>query len=186
MKKTLIIFFAVAFFAAGSVSAQEKPMRIGLKFGFPNVAGLNLEYVTPAKFAPSVDFSYFSLAFDNVDASFSYFEIGSNYYFKPDGKGFYGNVSYGRIGFNGTWTDPQLGEGDFSVGLNRINLKIGAKWGNGFYFRPELGYAIGLGDSKVKVDYTDPQTGNPTTDEEELPGIFAGGPLFNIGFGVAF
>ena len=46
MKKSLIFLclFTISTFAF----SQEKPFRVGLKFGIPNIAGLNLEYVTPA------------------------------------------------------------------------------------------------------------------------------------------
>ncbi len=56
--------------------AQEKPLRIGLKFGVPNLAGLNVEYVTPlldSKLAAAVDFSIISVETDNVGVSFFLF-----------------------------------------------------------------------------------------------------------------
>ena len=183
MKKSFIFLFVIVCLV-GTASAQEKPIRIGLKFGVPNIAGLHAEYVTPARFAPTVDFSHFSLSSGNTEFSFSYIEVGSNYYFKPEGKGFYGHLSYGRVGFKGTYTDANLGEGEAKVGLNRVNLKIGAKWGNAFYFRPEIGYAIGLSETSINVEYTN--NGTTQTEKESIPGFLGGGPLFNLGFGVAF
>ncbi len=67
-----------------------------------------------------------------------------------------------------------------------MNLKVGAKFGNGFYFRPEIGYGILAGGSKVEVEYTDPITNTTISEEEEVPGFLVGGVVFNPGFGVAF
>ena len=85
------------------------------------------------------------------------------------------------MAFKGTYTDPVYGDGTGKVGINLINIKVGAKWGNGFYFRPEIGYALLMGGSKVKVDYAGGQT-----QEETVPSILAGGFVFNLGFGIAF
>lgn len=182
MKKLLIFCFTLALFTA-SVNAQENPMRIGLKFGIPNIVGLNLEYVTPAlgaKLAPTLDFSYFSFTINDVKLSYSYFELGTNYYFLKEGRSLYGHLSYGRIGFKGTYNDPTLGEGKGTVGINLLNIKLGAKFGNSFYFRPEIGYGVLIGNSTIEVKY------NSVTQKEEVPNALAGGPVFNIGFGVAF
>jgi hypothetical protein len=160
-----------------------------LKFGVPNLAGLSLEYVTPAldgKLAAALDFSIISVNSGDVGVSFSYFELGGNYYFIEEGKGLYGNLSFGRIGFKGTYTDPLLGNGEGKIGVNLLNFKIGAKWGNSFYFRPEIGYGILAGGAKVTVEYTDALTNITTQEEEELPGYLGGGVVFNLGFGVAF
>lgn len=182
--KKLTVFLMVVLFAAGA-SAQEKPMRVGLKFGVPMIVGLNAEYVTPAvggRLAPSADLSYFSISLGEAETSFSYIEIGSNIYFKDTGKGFYGNLSYGRIGLKASYSDPDAGDGEGKIGINLVNLKLGAKLGNSFYFRPELGYAIGVGGtSKVKVEYAD-----GTTQEEDVPGLVGGGFVINLGFGFAF
>jgi len=62
---------------------KKKPIRIGLKFGIPNIVGLNFEYVTPAlnaRLAPTLDLSYFSLSSGDAKVSFSYIELGGNYY----------------------------------------------------------------------------------------------------------
>ncbi len=180
MKKLLIIAFVMCFAFAGQ--AQEKPFRIGIKFGVPNVVGLNTEYVTPilgGKLAPTADFSYFSLSAGEAKVSFSYFEVGSNYYFMNQGKGLYGHLSYGNIGFKGTYDDPQYGEGEGKANVSLVNLKLGAKLGNTVYFRPELGYAVGSG-GKVRVEY------DGQTEEEDIPGFLSGGLVVNLGFGFAF
>lgn len=180
MRKLIMICFVMAIFVT-TASAQEKPIRIGLKFGVPNIAGLNAEYVTPKQFAPTLDFSYFSLSIGGADASFSYIELGSNYYFKPEGKGFYGHLSYGRLGLKASYDDATAGKGEGKIGLNLVNLKIGAKLGNAFYFRPEIGYGLLLGGAKYDVEYPD-----GTTEEKTAPGALAGGFIGNLGFGVAF
>lgn len=182
MRKSIIISFVLVMLSAITF-AQEKPIRIGLKFGVPNIVGLNAEYVTPAlnaRLAPTMDFSYFSVSAGDASVSMSYFELGGNYYFMNEGKGPYGHLSYGRIGASATVSDPDLGEGKGSFALNRVNLKIGAKWGNGFYFRPEIGYAMMLGDATFKAEY------NGTTQEESVPGLLNLGLMFNLGFGIAF
>ncbi|MDA0194567.1 MAG: hypothetical protein O2951_05885 [Bacteroidetes bacterium] len=125
-------------------------MRIGLKLGVPNIVGLNFEYATPAlnnKLAAALDFSFIPITIADVDLKFTYFELGANYYFVKEGKGPYGHFSYGRIGFDGTYTDDTYGEGTAKVGFSLLNFKLGAKFGNGFYFRPEIGYATLLGGS---------------------------------------
>ncbi len=180
MKKLLIL--CAALFIAFAGQAQEKPFRIGIKFGVPNIVGLNAEYVTPilgGKLAPTADFSYFSLSAAGAKVSFSYLEIGSNYYFMNQGKGLYGHVSYGNIGFKGTYDDPQYGDGEGKATVSLVNLKLGAKLGNTVYFRPELGYAVGSG-GKVRVEY------DGYSEEEDIPGFLSGGLVVNLGFGFAF
>ena len=168
---------------------QEKPVRIGLKFGIPNVAGLSLEYATPLlnnKLATAIDFSTISISAGETKVSFSYIEAGGNYYFLNDGRGLYGNIGFGRIGSKVEYEDPILGTGEGKAGINLINLKIGGKFGNGFYFRPEIGYAMLAGNSEIEVEYTDPSTNNTVVEREEIPGFLSGGTVFNVGFGVAF
>lgn len=109
MKKLLIL--SAALFMAYAGQAQEKPFRIGIKFGVPNIVGLNAEYVTPilgGKLAPTADFSYFSLSASGAKVSFSYFELGGNYYLMNQGKGLYGHLSYGNIAFKGSYDDPNM------------------------------------------------------------------------------
>ena len=54
-----------------------------------------------------------------------------------------------------------------------------------FYFRPELGYAIGFGNNEIEATYTAPD-GTTTTETEEVPGLLIGGFIGNIGIGFAF
>jgi hypothetical protein len=188
MKKVIISCLCVLFLQA-SVSAQENPFRIGLKFGVPNIAGLNLEYVTPLldnKLAAALDYSSISIKAEGNEFSFSYIELGGNYYFMNEGKGLYGNLSFGRVGFKGTYEDAILGNGKAELAFNLINLKLGGKFGNAFYFRPEVGYGILTGGSEIEVEYTDPLTNETVKEKEELPGFLAGGAVINIGFGISF
>lgn len=82
-KIELFFFFL---FISGEVFAQEKPFRLGVKIGFPNIIGGHLEYVTPLlenKLAASIDYS--SINTDNYidpdEGKLTYFEVGLNYYF---------------------------------------------------------------------------------------------------------
>ena len=81
MKK--IIISSLFYLVLNATSyAQEKPVRIGLKFDIPNVAGLSLEYATPLldnKLAAAIDFSSISISAGETKVSFSYIEAGGNY-----------------------------------------------------------------------------------------------------------
>ena len=182
MKKILIFILLIGF--SITVSAQEKPIRIGLKIGVPNIIGVNLEYVTPlfdGKFAPTADFSKISFTIDNVTMDYSYFEIGTNYYFTKQGQGLYGHASYGRINVKGTYDDDTHGVGKSELPLSLVNLKLGAKLGKAFYFRAELGYGLVLsGIEKVTVTYAS------YTEDVDLPSVIGGGPIVNLGFGFSF
>ena len=196
-KKTVFISAMIVLLLAGSaVQAQDKPIRIGLKFGIPNIAGLNGEYVTPllgGRLAASADFSYFGINVQDAKLSFYYFELGPNFYFMKPGKGLYGNVSYGRMGVNLSYDDilseidPLLsgGSGEVTLGVNLFNFKIGAKLGNSFYFRPEIGYALASVADNLSVSVTFPD-GSTETQDQAVPGLIGGGVVFNLGFGVAF
>ena len=187
MKKIFIFIFIIAL--SISATAQEKPFRIGLKVGVPNIIGLNIEYVTPlldGKLAATLDYSKFSFTAEGVEIDYSYFEIGTNYYFKKKGRGLYGHISYGKITVTGTYTDVNLGTGSAKMPFSMMNFKLGAKLGKGFYFRTELGYGIVFsGMDKVDVKYTDP-AGFTTTEEVTVPSLVSGGPIVNIGIGIAF
>lgn len=180
MKKLLTLFVALSL-TATITSAQDNPFRIGLKFGMPNIAGLNAEYVTPllgGRLAPTADFSYIAAKIGGTEAEFTYLSLGGNLYLK-EGKGPYAHLGYANMNFEGTFT--QNGEeGTGSIGLNLLNIKIGAKWGKRFYFRPEIGWGILMGDAEFTVRYANSNT------TEKVPDILAGGLLINTGFGFAF
>ena len=186
MKKLSLILLFLA--CSKMTMAQDNPFRVGIKLGSPMIAGLNVEYLTPiagGRLAPSVDFSRFSISLGDTESSFGYFEFGGNFYFKDTGKGAYANLSYGLISWKGTFSDPVLGTAEVKTGLSRANLKIGAKLGKRFYFRPELGYAIGFGNNEIEATYTAPD-GTTATETEEVPGLLIGGFIGNIGIGFAF
>ena len=143
MKKFSLLIITLILTALNSYS-QDKPFRVGVGLGFPNLAGLNLEYVTSGlnnKLAASLDYSSIKLKDGKIDFNYSYFELGGNYYFGQKSKGLYGHLSYGIIGFEGNYSDPIYGIGNGKISLNMINLMIGAKWGNRMYIRPEVGFA---------------------------------------------
>ena len=66
-----------------------------------------------------------------------------------------------------------------------FSIKLGAKLGKGFYFRPEIGYAL-VNSAAIKVEYSDASTGTLLrTDFEPIP-INLGGIIANIGIGISF
>ena len=74
MKKVTLTCLCILFLQL-SVSAQENPFRIGIKFGTPNIASLNLEYVTPLlnnSLATTLDFSSISIKIEENEISFSF------------------------------------------------------------------------------------------------------------------
>ncbi|MCE2613194.1 hypothetical protein LVD13_09445 [Flavobacteriaceae bacterium D16] len=172
--------------------------RIGLKAGIPNIVGGNAEFVLPIldnHLAPYIDYSTFSIDVDDVDTSFNFFEIGTNVYFNNKGKGLYASISYGSFNLEGTYTDAETvdgelfeGEASGEIDITTVNLKLGAKLGNKFYFRVEVGY--GMGDIPEEVIITGTVNGQTEEGVEEIPdipGIGDSGLLVaNLGFGFAF
>ena len=188
MKKFSLIIITTILATLSSYS-QDKPYRVGVGFGLPNLVGLNFEYVTPAlnnKFAATLDYSSIKLKDEEIDFNFSYFELGSNYYFGQKSKGLYGHLSYGRIGFKGEYSDPVYGSGEGKVTLNMINLMFGAKWGNHLYIRPEIGFASFFNDAIVRVEYTEPTTNLTLIVEEEIPNFLKDGLIYSLGVGLSF
>ena len=171
--------------------SQDKPYRLGATVGLPNLVGVNFEYVTPAlnnKLAVTLDYSTIKLneGGGELDYSYSYFELGGNYYLSQKSKGLYTQFSYGRIGFKGNYNDPVNGTGEGSVTLNMINLILGAKLGNRLYLRPEVGFANFFNDAKVRVEYTDPTNSVTVIMEEDVPNFLKSGLIYSIGLGLAF
>jgi len=198
MKNILkIIFIAMTVVLSGTVFAQEKPFRIGVKIGYPNIIGGNIEYVAPLfnkRFAPTIEYSSINADqfIDPHKGKFNYFQAGLNYYFLKEGTGLYGNLSYGILNAKLTINDIQSdsgsqsgGSAQASISNNSMNIKVGAKWGKGFYFRPEVGYSFTHIDKTLVVDVSYPD-GSKETQNETLPSILTQGLLFNIGFGMSF
>jgi len=177
---------------------QEKPFRIGLKLGFPNVIGGNIEYVTPLlgkKLAASIEYS--SINADKFiepdEAKLSYLQIGFNYYFFKEGKGLYGNLSYGMLDadlkvneIESDFDYEKLGTAFVNLSNNSFNIKLGAKLGSGFYFRPEIGYSFTSIDDMIDVRVEFPDGSSENQEGIDIPSQLTQGLLFNIGFGVAF
>lgn len=198
MKNYLKIIMVIgSLLYSGLVFSQEKPFRIGLKIGYPNVVGGNIEYVTPLlgnKLAAAIDYS--SINVDNFldpdKGKFSYFEAGLNYYFSKEGKGLYGSVSYGVLDAELTLNDiesdinfDKIGTATASLSNSSMNIKLGAKLGGLFYFRPEIGYSFTSLPDFVDVIVVFPD-GSKESQQEEIPSELTQGLLFNIGFGFAF
>ena len=173
-----------------NVSGQEQPVRIGLKIGYPQVAGLNLEYVTPLmnkRLAADMDFSYIPLSPGTATVKFTNFGLFADYYFFKEGRGFYGGFGYSHMGFNVTknvvFNSGATQQGTANLGINSLNLKIGGKYGGLFYFRWELGWSLALNSPAFEV--TAVNNGVTQTQSFTSP-ISGGGPIANIGFGFAF
>lgn len=199
MKNAIKISTTIIMLLISSVLiAQEKPIRIGVKIGFPNVIGGNIEYVTPLlgkKLAASIEYS--SINADKFiepdEAKLSYLQIGFNYYFFKEGKGLYGNVSYGMLDADLTLKEiesdsdsEKIGTAFVNLSNNSFNIKLGAKLGGTFYFRPEIGYSFSSIDDMVDVRVEFPDGSSENQERIEIPSELTQGLLFNIGFGVAF
>ena len=210
----LLILFCSSVYAqtdtdiSGERDYKVRPIRLGVKIGFPNLIGGNVEYVTPLlddKLAVNFDYSMLKMGWfiseedymddpENTDLNLSYFEGGINYYFFKAGKGLYGNLSYGVIKVDGTTdvtSDGRPGVGYLNVSHGSVNVKLGAKLGGLFYFRPEIGYAFNSLPKAVEyeVKYEDGTTEKDFydfTEEVASAEILFKGFMANIGFGFAF
>ncbi|MDT0690011.1 hypothetical protein RM549_09465 [Salegentibacter sp. F188] len=192
---------------------KVRPFRIGGKLGFPNLIGGNLEYVTPLlgdKLAVSVDYSTiksdwfapeeeegYEESGDKID--YTYMEGGLNYYLFSPGKGLYVGASYGTIRIDGEMmfysensdrTDP--GTADIDLTNSSFSVKLGAKLGGLFYFRPEVGYRFTPlpKDYETVVVFNDGYTETrqtPPIDTESSPqNLLYKGLIANIGLGFSF
>lgn len=182
---------------------KVRPFRVGLKLGFPNVIGGNLEYVTPLlskKLAVNADYSMINSDWllkgedtgeDNQDkVDYTYLDLGLNYYFFKPGKGLYGGVSYSTIKAEATTADSESVE-YIKESHSSLNVKLGAKLGGLFYFRPEIGYSFNpLPKSyDVLTIYNDGTTETRTDDWSDAEGpadILFKGLIANFGLGFAF
>lgn len=186
---------------------KVRPVRLGLKLGFPNMVGGNVEYVTPLlndKLAVSLDYSTIksdwflseeeSDGTETKELNYSYLEGGINYYFFKAGKGLYAGVSYNQLNFDGETVvtrDGQQGTGNIDYNHNSFNIKLGAKLGGLFYFRPEVGYSFSSLPKTIdyQIKYPDGTTETDIYDfSEQLASadILFNGLIANIGFGFAF
>lgn len=188
-----------------------RPFRIGVKSGFPNLLSANIEYVLPLfnrKFALSADYSKLNLdagdfGFETeegteiMEQEFKYFEAGLNYYFFKPGEGLYGGLSYANYGLNGNIPNYDQNEngsnGNAYVDFlnNSVNIKVGAKFGGLFYFRPEVGYAFSPFPSSlpIRIEYEDGSVENQELNLDADSGfldMIYEGFTFNIGIGFSF
>lgn len=197
-----MVLIALCLFTSTIAFSQENPFRIGVKIGFPNVIGGNIEYVTPLlenKLSVSVDYSGLkanSFLDEGDTGKFRYFEAGANYYFTKEGEGLYGGLSYGSFKIDGTLSDLDSndetksgGSGVYDTSSSSINLLLGAKLGRRFYFRPEIGFAFSGFPETVSMDVTFPDGSRElqyVLEKGDLPSVLSSGLMFKIGFGVAF
>jgi hypothetical protein len=187
---SLICFFTLANVVNSDVLGQELPLRIGIKVGYPQVAGLNLEYVTPLlnkRLAADLDLSYIPLSRNTTTVTYTNFALFANYYFSHEGRGLYGGLGFSRMGFDVTkdvtFSGGTTQKGKANLGINSLNLKIGGKHGKSFYFRWELGWSLGLSSPAFEVVATN----NGVTKNESFTSPIKGsGPIADIGFGFAF
>ncbi len=194
------LLLIVVIITSTQLQAQEKPFRIGVKAGFPNIVTGNLEYVTPLmdyRLSLMVDYSSFSFDFDVEDPEelvldYSYFEIGLNYYFVNEGKGPYVSLSYTNMSLDLTYDNiesnnspGQYGSATAGIGMNTMNIKLGAKWGGLIYFRPEIGFSFTPLPNTITAEVHFPDE-TIEFHTEEIPSQLTGGLIVNIGFGFSF
>lgn len=185
---------------------EIRRIRIGGKLGIPNLVGGNLEFVTPLmenKLAVSLDYSGMKGAFNDlfnegekIDVRYRYLTGGVNYYFFTPASGLYGGLGYSKIGIKGDVMipsedpseEPETGIVDFDH--HSLYMKLGAKIGGFFYFRPELGFSFSALPTSIKYTRT---TGNQPQEDNEIDFNGAGylsplfsGIIFNFGIGFAF
>ena len=193
LKLSLVLF---VIFATSQAYAIGKPFRLGFKIGIPNVVSVNTELITPLfgnRLGIMADYSDFSLAIQDVNVDFSYWEIAANMYVFSKGRGPYLSISYMNMNTDLRYDDilsdfdPNLSGGVAStqVKLESFTIKVGAKLGGLFYFRPELGYLFTTLPQDVNITVTFPDNSSES-QIEEIPSALTGSFIFNLGFGFAF
>ena len=181
---------------------KVRPFRIGVKIGAPNLVGGNLEYVLPMlgrRVALNADYSRIKSEWfvseddsnepeDNLNIS--YLDLGLNYYFFRPGKGLYAGVSYSTLKADATiHLDERTDYIDEKH--SSFNVKLGAKLGGLFYFRPEVGYSFNSLPEiyEIRSEYHGGGTETEIQDwevEGSPAELLFKGLIFNIGFGFAF
>lgn len=198
MKKILLI--AVLITSSFAMKAQENPWRVGLKLGVPTGLCFNGEYVTPwvgGKLAFFADLGYLPVKGGDVLAKATIIGTGALYYFKEDGLGWYAGIGVNNLILDITLSDQTKdlgngikltgGEGNTKFSVNTAYLKFGGRFGEKWYFRPEIGYGLQFAPDEIfwPITYTSPI---PSTEVriDEMPDILNYGIVFNLGFGVSF
>ena len=199
--KTFFLFTLLLIYSINLLAQEDnttiksiKPLRLGVKIGIPNIITANVEYVTPLlnnRIAITADYMSLSKTIDETNINYDNFEIGTNIYFNKKGKGIYAGISYFSFDGEGTFTEVEFNsntieDGTGTIKFNTVNLKLGAKLGRTFYFRIEVGYA--LGDIPEFILVTSNSSSLTSLEEiPDIPGITESGlPLFNFGFGFSF
>ena len=187
--KKYISGFAIAFICFGSVIAQERPYRIGVKFFWPQTAGLNLEVVNK-RASVDLNLSYFTKSINDASTLSMNWSVGGNCYLDKDGEDFYGGIGFGQYMF-GIYADaanpaaPLIKEkASTRLDINTLNIRLGGKHGNGFYFQWEVGYEVAINKADIIATKTlsDGYNWSKKYDYPEKIGGWFG----DLGVGIAF
>lgn len=156
---------------------------LSLDIGFPNIAGLNGEYLLPYasnRFSIYADLSYLPNLVPYSTTYIKYYGIGSHYYFNKKGNGAYIGLGYGKLPISTSELDGD--EVDLSVDFDFLNTKIGAKLGKKLFFKIEAGYSMIFYDIDKANEYLTEAYGiqiNPKISFLQLMNA-------RIGFGYSF
>lgn len=130
IKRLSLLFFVLISFAAFA----QKTASVGIKAGFPNVAGANAELILPLldnRLSVYVDYSKFEIEpEDDASVDFKYKEYGANFYIGPRaGRGLYLSAGRGDFDSKILLTNIELdggrtGEGILDFDLNLPILKL--------------------------------------------------------------
>ncbi|NOZ75797.1 MAG: hypothetical protein GXO90_10595 [FCB group bacterium] len=198
-KQTLIAMTTLIL--VGSIAlGGNKPLRMELKVGSPNLVGGSVEYLLPdvgiKGLAPYLDVSAFTLSLDETtDMGYTYWSVGSRYYLDDliGKKGYFVGAGLGR--FTITLTDnewynydfTQSGTAEGSVGVTMFQIKLGKRFFLGpFTLGLETGYSMGKMDDVIKIDVKYPD-GTTDSDEEDTSDIpISSGAMGAISIGIAF
>ncbi len=195
------------------LAAQECfPFRIGVKAGWPEVAGLDAEYVSPLlnkKLSIDVDVSYIPLPLSdftttaNGNVTYTNYSGSFNYYIFKQGEGIYAGIgiSIMNIDVSGNQIDSIPKKIPF-IGGNKLNftgtaskvidsyfIKIGGKYGKHYYFSWEVGYKISPGNNTDKIIVYGSLPGLPfqaLVTTVNIPSYLISGPVADVGFGITF
>ena len=126
----------------GQDQLHVKRIRVSLDAGFPNLIGLNGEYVLPYmddRFSVSADLSYLPAFIPNSKITISYLSLGPNVYLNKK-RNLYFGINIGYLNFNSSEIDGRPAE--FDVSFTPVNSKFGLQLGNDVFFKMELGYSM--------------------------------------------
>jgi len=195
IKRLSLLLFVLFSFAAFA----QKTASVGIKAGFPNVAGANAELILPLldnRLSVYVDYSKFEIEpEDNASVDFKYKEYGANFYIGPRaGRGLYLSAGRGDFDSKILLTNIELdggrtGEGDTRLRFESTNFKIGLRTGGMVYVRIEAGYGLGEIPEEIVFEARSSDGYKETVTEPipDIPGISGSGvAILNIGFGIAF